>query len=101
MYLRLVDMLRRLHGDVGVEESAVELRAGLGQRTLCRVVPYRDLLHIQVGSNPTWEVRVRDRAGYLAVTDRILREFCHLAAESARRVAPPIQDPPARAGWKE
>ncbi len=101
MYLRLVDVLRRLHGDVCVEESAVELRAGFRQRTLCRVVPYRELLHIQVGSDPTWEVRVRDRAGYLAVTDRILREFCHLAAESAKRGSPPNEDPPAPAGWKK
>jgi len=100
MYIQLVDTLRRLHSDVRVEETGVELRAGFERRTLCRVVPYRELLHIQVGSDPVWEVRVRDRSGYLAVTDRILREFCQLVAESVRRVSPPTEPPVSGTGWK-
>jgi len=82
MYHRLVQVLRELHTDVGVSESGVELRAELGGRMLCRVVPYRELLHIQVGDSPTWEVRVRDEAGFLDAVDRTLAAFLRLVAAS-------------------
>ena len=79
MYGRLVGCLESLHGSVRVTESGIELRAEFENRILCRVVPYRELLHIQVGTDPTWEVRVRDRTGYVGAVDRILREFLRLS----------------------
>jgi len=82
MYDRLVLFLHGLHTDGRVRESGVELRAELGGRLLCRVVPYRELLHIQVGDAPTWEVRVRDEAGFLDAIDRILAVFVRVLAAS-------------------
>ena len=82
MYRRLVQVLRDLHTDVGVSESGVELRAEFGGRMLCRVVPYRELLHVQVGDSPTWEVRVRDEAGFLDAVDRTLEAFVRIVAAS-------------------
>ena len=80
MYGSLVECLESLHGSVRVKESGIELRAEFENNLLCRVVPYRELLHIQVGKDPTWEVRVRDRSGYAGAVDRILREFLRLSA---------------------
>jgi len=84
MYGRLVDSLRSLPGSVRVEESSVDLRAEFGRRLLCRVVPYRELLHIQVGAEPTWEIRVRDRGAYASAIDRIFREFLRMVASEGR-----------------
>jgi len=72
---------------VRVVESGVELRADFENHLFCRVVPYRELLHIQVGTDPTWEIRVRDRAAYAGAVDRIFREFLRLAAKSSRGAA--------------
>jgi hypothetical protein len=83
MYDRLVRFLHELHTDGCVSESGVELRAEMAGRLLCRVVPYRELLHIQVGDAPTWEVRVRDEAGFLDAVDRILNTFVRVLAASA------------------
>lgn len=87
MYERLVGILRGLHTDVCVNETGVELRARVGDRTLCRVVPYRELLHIQIGDAPVWEVRVRDEAAFLDAVDRVLRAFTEVVASG--RSAPP------------
>lgn len=85
MYERLVAILGGLHTDVSVGETGVELRARVGERTLCRVVPYRELLHVQVGDAPVWEVRVRDEAAFLDAVDRILRAFVGIVASSRTR----------------
>ena len=78
LYDRLIDALRGLHADVAVSESAVEARAEYDGRTLCRIVPYRELVHVQVGDPRVWEIRVRDTAGFHEVLDRILRTFLEL-----------------------
>jgi hypothetical protein len=82
MYLRMLGLLRSLHRDVSVEESGVELRVDYGRHILCRVVPYRELLHVQVSEDPLWEVRVRDRAAFEETVERILRAYCRLAARA-------------------
>ncbi len=79
MYARLVTALESLPG-LRVVEGRVDLRAEVGEQLLCRVVPYRELLHIRVGADPGWEVRVRDRSAYVEAVDRILREFCRIAS---------------------
>ena len=73
MYQRLVVLLDGLHEDVRVDETSLELRAELGGSLLCRVVPYRELLHVQVGHSPTWEVRVRDQRGFEQAVDHVFR----------------------------
>jgi hypothetical protein len=84
---RLVDVLRtalgRLHGDVHVVESSLELRAEFRGANICRVVPYRDVLHIQVGQDPLWETRLRNTAEFPEVMDRIVRAFLRILAHGA------------------
>jgi hypothetical protein len=89
LYGRLVGILGSLHTDVSVEESSVELRALFGEKPLCRVVPYRELIHMQIGSDPTWEVRVRDSGDFAEAVDRLLRVFLRLAAGARPRGARP------------
>jgi hypothetical protein len=93
MYLRMLALLRSLHRDVRAEESGVELRADYGRHILCRVVPYRELLHVQVGEDPLWEVRVRDRAAFEETVERVLRAYCRLAARAT--AVTPAAGPPA------
>lgn len=92
MYATLVTSLESLPGSVRVVESRVDLRAEVGEQLLCRIVPYRELLHIQVGGDPGWEVRVRDRGAYFEAVDRILREFCRIASRGTGgpRPSPPV-----------
>jgi hypothetical protein len=76
----LIEILANLHEDVAVRWSPVDIRAEFAARTICRVVPYRELIHIHVGDAPAWEVRVRDEAGYLEAVDRILDVFLAFVA---------------------
>lgn len=84
---RLVDDLRvalaRLHGDVRVVETSMELRAEFHGVAICRVVPYRELLHIQVGQDPMWETRLRKASEFPPVMDRIVRDFLRAVARPA------------------
>ncbi len=86
---RLVGDLRvalaRLHSDVRVVETSLELRAEYHGVVICRVVPYRELLHIQVGQDPMWEARLRRANEFPQVLDRIVRVFLRALA----RPAPP------------
>lgn len=86
---RLVPDLRvalaRLHSEVRVVETSMELRAEFHGVVICRVVPYRELLHIQVGQDPMWEARVRKANEFPQVMDRIVRAFLRALA----RPAPP------------
>jgi hypothetical protein len=81
---RLVDDLRvalgSLHGDVRVVESSLDLRAEFRGTDICRVVPYREVLHIQVGQDPLWETRLRRTEEFPEVMDRIVRVFLRVLA---------------------
>jgi len=77
---RLVDELGSLHGDIEVVGTGVDIRAEFRGRTLCRLVPYRELVHIQVGDSPVWEGRIRNDRDYLEVVDMILRAFVRMAS---------------------
>ncbi len=83
---RLLDDLRvalpRLHGDMRVVESAMDLRAEFRGELVCRVVPYRELLHVQVGEEPMWEARIRSTREFPHVIDRIVRAFLRVYARS-------------------
>lgn len=76
----LLEILSNLHEDVAVRWSPVDIRAEFAARTICRIVPYRELIHIHVGDAPAWEVRVRDEVGYLEAVDRILDVFLDFVA---------------------
>jgi hypothetical protein len=71
LFLRLAADLDRLHRDVAVRASDIDVRADVAGRPLCRLVPYRELIHVQVGDGPTWESRVREAGGYYQAVDMI------------------------------
>ena len=80
----LVDVLTHLHEDVEVQYSPVDIRAEYCGRTICRIVPYRELVHMQIGDDPVWEVRIRGEAGYLDAVDLIFDVFLKLVATAGR-----------------
>ena len=66
---------RGLHGDIHVQATSVEIVFSFRDRLLCRLAPYRELFHVQVGGNPGWETRVRSETGFLDTVDRTLERF--------------------------
>jgi len=77
----MVDHLENLHGDVVVRKSELDLRAEFAGRTICRVVPYRELLHVQIGDTVVWETRVKTETGFMEAMGRILEAFLKLASD--------------------
>lgn len=88
LFHELLEIVSTLHDGVTIHRSPVDIRAEYAGRTICRVVPYRELIHLQIGDAPVWEVRVRDEAGYLDAVDRILDVFLTVVAgdSGARRM---------------
>lgn len=72
---RLIDELECLHSAVSMTAGAVDVRVDAWGRQLCRIVPYRELIHVQVGDERTWETRVRDEDSYVEALDMILSAF--------------------------
>jgi hypothetical protein len=77
---RLVEDIASLHGEITIAGTGVDIQAEFRGRLLCRLVPYRELLHVQVGEGPTWEARLRDESDYLSATDAIVRTFRRMAS---------------------
>lgn len=69
-----------VHDDIQMQVTSVEIRFFYGDEFLCRVAPYRELFHVQVGDNPAWETRVRTDASLLDTLDRALQRFLHVYA---------------------
>jgi hypothetical protein len=67
--------LARLHREVRVTETSMDLQAEFRGVPLCRVVPYRELLHVHVGESPEWETRVRHASEFPPVMDHVVRAF--------------------------
>ena len=88
LYHRVLALVSGLHADVRVEESDVDVRVSFGGRPLCRVVPYRELVHVQIGNDFTWETRVRSDQGFRILADRLLREFVAAAARRGTGAPP-------------
>jgi len=80
MFDSLVELLGGLHNEVTVSADGVDVRVEYSGRQLCRLVPYRELIHIQIGDGSVWEIRVRDETTYFQAADRILRTFVCFAA---------------------
>ena len=83
-FYELIAILTNLHEDVEVQHGPVDIRAEYAGKSICRVVPYRELIHLHIGESPTWEVRVRDETGYLDAVDRILDGYLSVVAGEAR-----------------
>ncbi len=80
-YREMIRHLENLHGDITIHRSEVDLRAEYAGRLICRMVPYRELLHIQIGESPVWETRVKNETGFMEAMGRILETFLKLASD--------------------
>jgi hypothetical protein len=83
-FFELMQILTDLNEDVEIQNGPVDIRAEYAGKRLCRVVPYRELIHLHIGESPVWEVRVRDQAAYLDAIDRILDVYLRIASGAAR-----------------
>jgi hypothetical protein len=79
----LLEILANLGESVEVIAGPVDIRAEVSGTTICRLVPYRELIHIHVGEEPVWEVRVRNETGYLDAIDSILDVYLEVTAARA------------------
>jgi len=84
LFERFVSIYSGLHDDIRVQASSVEIRFFFRDEFLCRLAPYRDLFHAQVGESPVWETRVRTEVGFMETLDRSLRCFLKAYATAAR-----------------
>lgn len=75
LYYGFLDAICGIHGEVEVRTMQLESRVYFGGTLLCRVVPYRELFHVQVGEKNPWEIRVRDAASCFDTLDGVLTEF--------------------------
>ncbi|MEE9271351.1 MAG: hypothetical protein V3V49_13945 [Candidatus Krumholzibacteria bacterium] len=83
MFHRFVELLSGIDGRVRLQTSRVEVRFFLGDEFLCRLAPYRELFHVQIGDAPAWEARVRTHDGYAAAVDRVLQRYLEVYASAA------------------
>jgi hypothetical protein len=83
MFTRFVDALASLDERVTVDASRVELRFLYDGVFLCRLAPYRELFHVQIGEDPMWETRVRTEETLVAAIDRVLLGYLELYASRA------------------
>jgi len=84
LFERFIDACSGFSESIEVEANSVEARFFYSGQFLCRVAPYRDLFHVQIGESPSWETRVRSEAGFLDAVDKALQLFLEAYAESAR-----------------
>lgn len=75
LYYRFLDAISGIHGEVELRTTQLESRVYLRDTLLCRVVPYRELFHVQIGDKNPWEIRVRDAASCFDTLDGVLTEF--------------------------
>jgi hypothetical protein len=83
-FYELVKIVSGLNADVDVQYGSVDIRVEYTGKCICRIVPYRELIHLHIGESPVWEVRVRDEAAYLEAVDRILDVYLAIVAEASR-----------------
>lgn len=77
-YERFLAQIGGIHDEVVFEATRVEVRVFFREALLCRIVPYRELFHVQIGEENPWEIRVRDEATCLRTLDRVLEAFFEL-----------------------
>ena len=81
LFERFVETVSGFHADLEVSTSRADLRFLFGDIFVCRVAPYRELFHVQIGENPAWEARVRRADDLPEALDHALGRF--LAVYSA------------------
>ena len=80
LYYRFLASVRDIHDEVRVEPARLDLKIFWKDSLLCRVAPYRELFHVQVGKDDLWETRVRNHKGCVEAVDRVLVRFLGLYA---------------------
>lgn len=82
LYKRYVRLVSGMHDEIEARASAVEVRLFFRSELVCRLVPYRELFHVQVGDGQAWETRVRSEESFLDTMDRTLQRFLALRTSS-------------------
>ena len=85
LFGQFVETMLGLHEDIRSEGTDVELRILYREELLCRLVPYRELFHVQVGESPAWETRVRTPDAFADTVDRALQRFLNIHVSRATR----------------
>ncbi len=80
LFREMCSKVSLLHADMKLDISSVEVRAYLWNSPVCRLVPYPELLHVQVGREPVWDLRLKDRKTYFRAIDRVLEEYLQIVA---------------------
>jgi hypothetical protein len=83
LFERFVETYTNVHDEIRAQETNVEIRFFYKDDFLCRVAPYRELFHVQVGDGPIWETRVRTEASFRDTVDRALQRFLQVYAAHA------------------
>ena len=83
LFERFVETVGGFHGDLQLVTSRADLRFLFADVLVCRVAPYRELFHVQIGESPTWETRVRRADDLVETVDRALGRFLAVYASAA------------------
>jgi hypothetical protein len=75
LFVRFVAEVGSLDNRIRLDANDVEVRVLCDGRFVCRVAPYRELFHVQVGETVVWETRVREKGGFLAALDRTIQHY--------------------------
>ncbi len=78
IYEDILSNIVSLDEDVRLECNSLEVRVHLEEEMLCRIVPYRELVHVKIGEGEVWEIRIREEAGYAEAVDMILKRFVEM-----------------------
>lgn len=80
LFYRYLESVGGMHDDIAEKTSSVEIRLFFGDELVCRLVPYRELFHVQIGDGSVWETRVRNEAMFEDTLDHTLHRFLELRA---------------------
>ena len=83
LFERLVDEIGNVHPDVETTTTSVEMQLSYRGELLCRLVPYKELVHVRIGEPPGWETRIRSEHALLDAIDRVLMRLLEVHAATA------------------
>jgi len=87
LYREFLDSVRGMDEAIRIEVSRLESRIYLGDVLLCRVAPYCELFHVRIEGETVWETRVRNRANFAEMLDRVLAAFLRVYASNQENQA--------------
>jgi hypothetical protein len=73
LFVDFIESVSSMHQDIMVQATDFEVRMMFKGSMLCRIVPYRELMHVQIGDQLAWEIRVRDDESWLEALDMAIR----------------------------